>query len=195
MTIPLRQSTTRIIRVGCFDSISDGLTPVTTVSLAAADQAEAMKAGGGASVDISGATWAAVSGCDGFYDLTISTSVSDTVGDLTIHIADASIYYPVWVRCTVLEERVFDELYASGAAGPLATTTIAEMAQGKPPNAPTAEQCLRYGYQEQVYGKMVVDTNTAFEKQIFGDNETTVLWKHSIADSSNIFTRGEAVTG
>lgn len=119
MGLTLRQSTQRIIRVGCFMDSVDGVTPETGITLAAADQAEALKAAGAATVDISGATWAAITGADGWYNLTLTTSHTDTVGDLTIVIQDTSVCLPVFVRCEVIEEATYDALFASGALGPL----------------------------------------------------------------------------
>lgn len=115
----LRQSTQRVIRVGPFVDSADGVTPETSVTLAAADQAEALKAAGAATVDISGATFAAISGADGWYNLTLTTSHTDTVGELTIVIQDASVCLPVFVLCTVVEESVYDAMYASGSYGQL----------------------------------------------------------------------------
>jgi hypothetical protein len=118
MIIPLRQSTSRVVRVGSFVDATDGVTPETGVTLGAADQAEIMKAGGGASVDIASNTWTAVTGADGWYDLTLSTTDTNTVGDLLIVVQDASLCLPVLVRCTVIEEAVYDKLYESEATGP-----------------------------------------------------------------------------
>ena len=116
----LRQSTQRIIRVGSFMDATDGVTPETGVTLGAADQAELMKPGGGASIDISGRTWAAVTGAGGWYDLTLTTTDTNTVGDGTIAIQDASLCLPVLVRFTVVEEAVYDAMYAASAVGPAA---------------------------------------------------------------------------
>lgn len=117
MSLELRQSTSRVIRVGPFVDRLDGVTRETGLTLGAADHAALMKAGGGAAVDISGRTWAAVSGADGYYDLTLTASDTDTVGDITIDVADASVTLGTNepLRATVIEESVYDLLYASGA--------------------------------------------------------------------------------
>lgn len=117
MTVKLRQSTERIVRVGPFMDVADGATPETGITLGAADQAEALKAAGAATVDLSSNTWAAVTGASGWYNLTLSTSDTDTVGDLTVVVQDASVCLPVFVRCEVVEEAIFDALYAGSATG------------------------------------------------------------------------------
>lgn len=122
MPQPLRQSTQVVRRVGPFVDATDAVSPETGITLGAADQAEALKAAGAGTVDISGATWAAVTGCDGWYDLTLTTSHTDTVGDLTVVVQDSSVCLPVFTYFIVIEEAVYDALYASGAAGPLQST-------------------------------------------------------------------------
>lgn len=116
MTTVLRQSTQVIVRIGSFVDSIDGVTPETGVTLGAADQAEALKAAGAATVDISGNTWAAITGADGWYNLTLSTTDTNTVGDLTIVVQDSSVCCPVHARFQVMEEALYDALYASGAA-------------------------------------------------------------------------------
>ena len=117
MSNMLRQSTQIIVRIGPFVDVTNAATPETGITLGAADQAEALKANGAATVDISGATWAAVTGCDGWYDLTLTTSHTDTVGELVIVVQDASVCLPVFARFQVIEEAVFDALFAASAAG------------------------------------------------------------------------------
>ena len=111
----LRQSTGLVIRVGPFVDATDGVTPETGITLGAADQAEILKAAGAATADISAATWAAVTGADGWYNLTLTTSHTDTIGELVIVIQDSSVCLPVFVRCQVIEEAVYDAMYAASA--------------------------------------------------------------------------------
>ena len=118
----LKQSTQIVVRVGPFVDATDAVTPETGITLGAADQAEALKAAGAATVDISAATWAAITGADGWYNLTLTTSHTDTVGELAIVVQDSSVCLPVFVRFQVIEEAVYDALYAASAAGPLQST-------------------------------------------------------------------------
>jgi len=84
MATILRQSTQVVVRIGPFVDVGDGFTPETGVSLSTADEAEILKAGGGNSVDASAYTWAAVTGADGWYDMTIPTGGTDTIGELVV---------------------------------------------------------------------------------------------------------------
>jgi hypothetical protein len=111
----LRQSTQVIVVVGPFVDVGDGFTPETGITLGAADEAELLKGNTSSTTDISGATWAAITGCDGWYALTLSTSHTDTVGALTVMVNDDSVCLPVFARFQVIEEAAFDALYAASA--------------------------------------------------------------------------------
>jgi hypothetical protein len=112
----LRQSTSVDIRVGPFLDATDGVTPETGITLAGADQAEVLKANGAATTAMAG-TFAAVTGADGWYDYTVATGDVDTVGEVCFVVQDSSVCLPVFVRAQVVEETVYDALFASSAAG------------------------------------------------------------------------------
>lgn len=109
--ILLKQSTAATLRVGPALDATDGVTPETTLSLSTADQAEILKATG-ATVDISGATFAAITGCDGWYDLSLTTSHTDTLGMITVVVQDASLCLPIFVRAMVVPAQVYESLVA-----------------------------------------------------------------------------------
>lgn len=111
--IELRQSTERIIPVGSAMAIGDGFTPVTTLALAAADQAEILKANGAATVDISGYTFAAITGADGWYHLTVTASGSDTLGEMKVVIQDASLSLPIEETFMVVTQQYWDSKYGT----------------------------------------------------------------------------------
>jgi len=118
----LRQSTEIKVRIGPFVDVGDGFTPQTDIgnpdtNLTGVDEAELLKNNGAATVDITSNTWAAISGCDGWYDLTLSASNTDTVGLLTIVVQDDSDCLPVFCHFQVIEETVFDEIFKSAATG------------------------------------------------------------------------------
>lgn len=106
----LKQSTAATVRVGPFVDATNGVTPETGITLGAADQAEILKQGSGATVDISAATWAAITGVGGWYDLSLTTSHTDTCGALYIIVQDESVCLPVFMHCTVLQANVYDSL-------------------------------------------------------------------------------------
>ena len=123
MSQMLRQSTSVIVRIGPFVDVTDGFTPETGITLGAADEAEALRAAGAATLDISAATWAAVAGADGWYDLTLDTTATNTIGVLTIVVQDDSVCLPVFTHFQVIEEASYDTIYAASAL-PASTTNI-----------------------------------------------------------------------
>lgn len=108
----LRQSTAVNVRVGPFMDAANAVTPETGVTLGAADQAELLKEGSGATVDISAATWAAITGVGGWYDLSLTTSHTDTVGKLVVIVQDESVCLPVFKEFMVVTQKVYDALFA-----------------------------------------------------------------------------------
>lgn len=106
----LRADTQVIVTIGPFVDATDGLTPETGVTLSGADEAEIIKHGSTSVVDISGATWAAVTGCDGYYSLTLTTSHTDTEGMLIVVVQDDSVCLPVKAEYMVLAAQVYDSM-------------------------------------------------------------------------------------
>jgi hypothetical protein len=188
----IRQNDTGLIGIGPFVDVSDGATMETAVTLSGADSAVA-RLGDDTTVDISGYTWAAITGMDGFYNLTLQTGVTDTVGPLDILIEDVSVCLPVYQRFYVLEEEVYDAFYASGSAGFQAGPTLAvPSSTTKPPTNPTLEEAMMYLYWEWIYAK---NTTDGTEKIVFADDGTTELYTKAITDSGGTVTLAEAVAG
>lgn len=104
----LKQSTQVKQLIGPFVDATDGFTPETGITLGAADQAEAWKHDGSATTDISLNTWTHIA--DGMYNLTLTTSDTNTVGTLGIIVLDTSICRPVRVNFMVLPANVYDSL-------------------------------------------------------------------------------------
>ncbi len=192
----LRQSTSRIVRMGKFVDVTNGLTPETGIVLSgltgAGEQAEVMKAGGGASIAIDGNTFAAVTGADGYYDLTLGTDDTDTVGDLTVAISDDDVTLPVAATFTVLEEAVYDKMYKATAVGPV-TPDLAITLPGQvaPPNAPTWEEFAGWLYKTFRNKK----TQTSALWSLFDDAGSTVDAKATVSDIGGVGTKEEIITG
>jgi len=117
----IRQGATHKVVIGPAVAVGDGFTPVTTLAVSSADEAEAILHDNGTVVDISGYTFAAIATADGYYHLTLQSGISDTVGHMTIVINDDSLILPLRADFTVLEEAIYDAMYASGATGLLPT--------------------------------------------------------------------------
>lgn len=116
MSTILRQSTQIKVRIGPAVAVGDGFTPVASLDLSTADEAELLKADGAATSSIAAATFAAITGADGWYDLTLTTSHTDTVGELLVVVNDDSLILPIYQRFQVIEEAAYDAIFAASAA-------------------------------------------------------------------------------
>ncbi len=190
----IRQNDTGLISVAPAVSISDGFTAVTSLTLSGADSARA-RLGDDSTVDISGYTWAAIANMDGAYNLTLQTGVSDTVGPLDILIEDVSLVLPIWQRYYIVEETVFDAIYATSALGFSATASITGAVPAsttKPPATPTEREMLEYLYWRLVYGKIAI---SATEETVLADDGSTELYTKAITDAGGVVTYAESVAG
>jgi hypothetical protein len=120
----IRQGATHKVVLGPAVAVGDGFTPVTTLALSSADEAEAILHDNGTVVDLSGYTWAAITTADGYYHLTLQSGISNTVGHLTIVVNDDSLCLPLRQDFTVLEEAVYDAMFAGSALGYVANAPV-----------------------------------------------------------------------
>lgn len=111
----LKADTTVKVVIGPVVDATDGYSPETTLSLSTADAAEILKHDAGTVTDISGNTFAAITGADGYYNLTITAAQLDTEGMLSVCIADLSLCRPVKADFMVVNANVYDSLYAASA--------------------------------------------------------------------------------
>ena len=109
----LREDTQVKVKIGPVVDPTDGVTPVTTLSLSTADEAELFKHDAAAVTDISGATFAAITGADGWYNLTLTTSHTDTAGQLDVVINDDDVCLPVFAHFMVMPTQVWDSLFST----------------------------------------------------------------------------------
>lgn len=109
----LRANTQVIVSIGPAVAVGDGFTPVTTLAVSTADEAELLKHGSTTVVDISGATFAAITSMDGHYALTLTTSHTDTEGMLRVAINDDSLILPIKEDFMVLSEAAWDSKYVA----------------------------------------------------------------------------------
>jgi hypothetical protein len=107
---PLRFDTLTIVRMGPAMDKDDAVTPETGLDIASADQAAFLKATGGV-VDISGNTWAAITNCDAYFNLTLTAANLDTLGPCKAVVQDASLCLPLPAfNGFVLPQNVFDSM-------------------------------------------------------------------------------------
>lgn len=108
----LKQSTEVIVDIGSFVDVGDGITPETGITLGAADE-KVIRKHGGTTASIVSATWSAVGGMDGWYDLTLSVSSTDTLGMLTVVVQDDSVCLPVFKDFQVVTANYWGSKYST----------------------------------------------------------------------------------
>lgn len=109
----LRANTQVKVVIGPVVAVANGYVPVTTLDLSTADEAELLKHDAGSVTDIAAATFAAITSADGYYNLTLTTSHTDTEGLLTVLINDDSLCLPVKQKFMVLAEAAYDSLFVA----------------------------------------------------------------------------------
>ena len=119
----LRADTITEVTIGCAISVADSFTPVTTLSIAGADEAEIIKHGATTTTPITG-TLSAITGADGYYALDLSATDTDTEGRFTILINDDSLILPVKHQFMVVSANVYDSLYAPATTDYLQTDAV-----------------------------------------------------------------------
>ncbi len=117
----LRQSTSQVFRIGPFVDSTDGVTPETGLTIANTD-CDLSKDGAAFGSKNSGGLTA--DGSNGWYSGTLDTTDTNTVGELIIEVT-VSGALPVWTRYYVVEEAIYDKLFAGSAAlNDIAATAI-----------------------------------------------------------------------
>ena len=109
----LRANTEVKVKIGPAVAVGDGFTPVTTLDLSTADEAELFKHDSAAVTSIAAATFAAIANADGWYNLTLTTALTDTEGLLDVIINDDSLILPLAKQFMVLSEAAWDSKYVA----------------------------------------------------------------------------------
>ncbi len=110
----LKQATSQAVRFGPF--VDDGDFKTSEISLTIA-QADMQLSKDGAAFAQKNAVGNATHDTDGWYSTTLDATDTATVGELILQVAGVTGALPVWVRWYVLEEAIYDALYAASAAG------------------------------------------------------------------------------
>ena len=132
---PLRADTAVEVPIGPAIAVGDGFTPVTTLTIAGADEAELIKHGATTSAGLAGSLAAYTAVVDGYYHLDLSTSETDTEGHLTIVIQDDSLILPIRNDFIVLNQNAYDALYAVAGTDKLQVDVVEQVGGTVP--APT----------------------------------------------------------
>lgn len=111
----LKQSTaSQAVLIGPFVDDTDGATAETGLTIANTDIRVSKNGGNMASKNSGGGTHDEA----GWYQITLDATDTNTVGSLQVSV-DVAGALPVWAEFQVLEEVVYDALFASGATGDL----------------------------------------------------------------------------
>jgi hypothetical protein len=112
--IYLKADTAVEIPIGPIVAVGDGFTPVTTLSIASADEAELIKYNGNTALTTTAiaGTVAAITGADGYYTLDLSVTDTNTEGFLIVAINDDSLILPFKQEFMVVNANVYDSLFA-----------------------------------------------------------------------------------
>ena len=109
MPVFLKQSTQVIARFGPYLDKTDGVTEETGLAGAATEISKNHAAfGAGPTLGVHDA--------EGWYPITLTTAHTNTVGSLLVKAHDSATHLPVWREFYVLEESVFDALFAASGA-------------------------------------------------------------------------------
>jgi hypothetical protein len=111
----LRQSTAVDIGIGPFVDATDGVTAETGLTISQADVR--LKKNNGAWAQVNDNT-SATHEENGWYEKELDATDTNTVGILLIAVHESGAL-PVWHEFQVLEEAVYDALFAASAVGPL----------------------------------------------------------------------------
>jgi hypothetical protein len=107
----LKQSTAVTVKIGPFVDSSDGVTAETALTIQKADVRLSKNGGdfGAANADQGVADAGAAHDELGYYDISLDTTDTNTLGRLKLAISDAAAV-PVWQEFTVLAANVFDSM-------------------------------------------------------------------------------------
>lgn len=108
----LRQSTQVVKMVGPYLDKTNGVTEETGLAGAGTEISKEPGAAFGTGPTLG------THDAEGWYPITLTTTHTNTVGLLKLKGHDAATHLPVWEEWTVVEEAVYDALYAASAAGP-----------------------------------------------------------------------------
>lgn len=130
MALILRQSTAMVVSFGIFVDKTDGVTLETALAGTGANQLDNATTGvklskNGGALAVYSSTTDCTYDSFGNYFLNLDTTDTNTVGTLRAQYSDAATCLPVWMDFQVIEEAVFDALFAASATGALSGVVLA----------------------------------------------------------------------
>lgn len=197
----LKQSTASQTRViGNFVDEADGFTPETALTIANTDVKLSKNGAASVNKNSGGGTHIA----NGMYAVTFDATDTNTVGELAGSVFLTGVARTVFFKFLVVEESVYDRLFAASAVGPLTAAevnaqvldvinvdTFAEPGQGAPAATTTLAAKINYLYKAWRNRK----TQTTTEFSLYADDGTTVDQKATVANDGTTASITEKVTG
>jgi hypothetical protein len=176
MAIFLRQSTAVDVAIGPFVDSTDGVTPETALTISQPDVR--LKKNNGAWAQVNDAT-GAVHEAAGWYELEMDATDTNTVGRLLVSVQESGAL-PVWHEFYVLEEAVFDALFAASATGALPVDLTQALG-----NSITLGNALEAAWAEG-YGKWA---RVGTSLKLYAPNSTTVLREFTLDSATTPTSR------
>ena len=178
----LKADTITEVTIGPAVAVGDGYTPVTSLTVASADEAEIIKHGATATTAITG-TLAAITGADGYYALDLSATDTNTEGRFTLLIQDVSLIRPIKMEFQVIPAGTYDLMFGAG--------TITLPGQEAPSLTPTLSDVLGWLFKTLRNKK----TQSSSTYSLYADDESTVDATAPVSDDGATATVGEMVSG
>ncbi len=157
----LKADTLVKVKAGPVVAVGDGFTPIINLDLSTADVAEAFKHDSAGVTDESGALFAAIANAAGYYNWTLTATVLDTEGMLSLVVNDDSLCLPIRDDYMIINANVYDSLYAAATTDYLQVDTL--QLGGGTQSATDLKDFADAGYDpgtNKVQGVVLVDTTT-----------------------------------
>ena len=202
MAQELRADTEVNVPIGPFVSIADGVAMVTTLDIGTAQSAKLIKHGATAGIDISSNVDGpyAASTVDGMRYVTLTTSDTDTKGNLTIVIEDEGLALPVVDKFEVVSQESYDRRHVDSSINDLTAAevnaeivdalsidVIAELT-GDPGATPTITNALMFLYMV-LRNLRITDANDG-DTKVHNDAGTEIL-NAVLTDTVTTFTKAK----
>ena len=178
------------VRIGPFVDVGDGFTPQTDIDITGTNEAELLKHDGAATSDISGRGWAAIAGCRGWYDLTLTAGDTDTEGLLTIVVQDDSDCLPVFAHFMVVNANVYDSLYGTAAVDYLDVNAKTVTAGA----IFTAAEVVAIAKTGARFANKTSQSKATGLVTVFETDDSTPLWEFIVDEDADSFDAAQLTT-
>ena len=108
----IKSDTETFLTLGPVVAVGDGFTPVTTLTLAAADEAYCVQHNTTSAIDLSTNWMTSITNADGYYSIKATSGLLTEEGRFTIQINDDSLCLPVRTDFMIVHPNFFNSLFA-----------------------------------------------------------------------------------